>query len=67
MLLSPLSLLPQAMLHQAQLKEEGISVMYTPYSGDPTAEHISQAEEAFIKQNSAFTDFIYTGMFQFHI
>lgn len=41
--------------------EEGISVMYTPYSGAPTAERINQAEEAFMKQNSAFTDFIYTG------
>uniref|UniRef100_A0A3Q1J7H8 Uncharacterized protein n=1 Tax=Anabas testudineus TaxID=64144 RepID=A0A3Q1J7H8_ANATE len=50
----------QAMLHEAQLKEEGISVMYTPYSGDPTAEHVSQAAEAFMMQNGAFTDFIYT-------
>lgn len=55
------------MLHEAQLKEEGISVMYTPYSGDPTAEHVSQAAEAFMMQNAAFTDFIYTGMFQLHI
>ncbi|XP_071343435.1 spermatogenesis-associated protein 16-like isoform X2 [Trachinotus anak] len=49
----------QAMLYEAQLMED-ISVIYTLYHGDPTAEDISQAKEASMMQHPAFTGFIYT-------
>uniref|UniRef100_A0A3B4VLV3 Spermatosis associated 16 n=1 Tax=Seriola dumerili TaxID=41447 RepID=A0A3B4VLV3_SERDU len=49
----------QDMLCKAQLME-GISVIYTPYHGDPTAKDISQAIKTSIKQHPAFTGFIYT-------
>uniref|UniRef100_A0A3B4WIV6 Spermatosis associated 16 n=1 Tax=Seriola lalandi dorsalis TaxID=1841481 RepID=A0A3B4WIV6_SERLL len=47
------------MLSKAQLME-GISVIYIPYHGDPTAKDISQAIKTSIKQHPAFTGFIYT-------
>ncbi|XP_040895419.1 spermatogenesis-associated protein 16-like [Toxotes jaculatrix] len=50
----------QAMLCKARLTEKDISVIYTPYSGGPTAKDISQAAEACMKQHPGFTDFIYT-------
>uniref|UniRef100_A0A3Q1CT91 Spermatogenesis associated 16 n=1 Tax=Amphiprion ocellaris TaxID=80972 RepID=A0A3Q1CT91_AMPOC len=50
----------QAMLYEAQLLEKDICVMYTPYSGEPTAKDIDQAQEACMKQHPAFTDFIFT-------
>uniref|UniRef100_A0A3P8U5Z9 Spermatogenesis associated 16 n=1 Tax=Amphiprion percula TaxID=161767 RepID=A0A3P8U5Z9_AMPPE len=49
-----------AMLYEAQLLEKDICVMYTPYSGEPTAKDIDQAQEACMKQHPAFTDFIFT-------
>lgn len=58
--LSALSVL-QAMLEEALTAEEHVSVMFTPHSGDPTAEDVSRAEDAFRKQRPAFTGFIYTG------
>ncbi|XP_008277524.1 spermatogenesis-associated protein 16 [Stegastes partitus] len=54
----------QAMLHEAQLVEEDICVMYTPYSGEPTAKDISRAEEACMEQHPALTDLLFTGVFQ---
>uniref|UniRef100_A0A3B4YVZ5 Spermatogenesis associated 16 n=1 Tax=Stegastes partitus TaxID=144197 RepID=A0A3B4YVZ5_9TELE len=48
----------QAMLHEAQLVEEDICVMYTPYSGEPTAKDISRAEEACMEQHPALTDLL---------
>uniref|UniRef100_A0A668A5W4 Spermatosis associated 16 n=1 Tax=Myripristis murdjan TaxID=586833 RepID=A0A668A5W4_9TELE len=50
----------QAMLEEALTAEEQVSVMFTPHSGDPTAEDVSRAEDAFRKQHPAFTAFIYT-------
>uniref|UniRef100_A0A3Q1FDE0 Spermatosis associated 16 n=1 Tax=Acanthochromis polyacanthus TaxID=80966 RepID=A0A3Q1FDE0_9TELE len=50
----------QAMLYEAQLREKDISVMYTPYSGEPTAKDIDQAQEGCMKQHPAFTDLIFT-------
>ncbi|XP_051233435.1 spermatogenesis-associated protein 16-like [Dicentrarchus labrax] len=50
----------RAMLYKAQLMEKDISIMYTAYTGNPTAKDISQAEEASMKQHPVFADFIYT-------
>ncbi|KAM7388772.1 hypothetical protein PAMP_024922 [Pampus punctatissimus] len=50
----------QAMLYKAQAKEKDVSVMYTPYTGEPADKDISQAEEAFVKHHPTFTGFIYT-------
>ncbi|KAM7410628.1 hypothetical protein PAMA_001862 [Pampus argenteus] len=50
----------QCMLYKAQATEKDVSVMYTPYTGEPTDEDIKQAEEVFVKHHPTFTDFIYT-------